>query len=505
MPIKTSLTILALIGLLLLPRVAPALKNFASFDPRLIANVIDLPLPKLKTEALPDLEDLRAGRLEVRAPSNLIDPTHSLDHFYAALLKGGTTRILHYGDSPTTGDLITADARAMLQKQFGDAGVGFILIARPWAWYNHRGVEMDASGWKIDVALVAQLKDGMHGLGGVSFIGSTGAIARWRLKTRQDTIEVAYLSQSDGGAFAVDADDNELGMKELGVVDTAPRAAQETVSEPAAPTAPPTKTPEYAAFEIPGGATKFTVRVTRGTVRLYGVELRGHSNGVIYSSLGINGANVTVLSHLMNAPHWSAELRHYQPSLVIVNYGTNESGYPKFVDNSWAPEMREVVRRLHAALPDASILLMSPMDRGEKNASGEIATMQALPRLVSIESKVAAETGTAFFNTFQAMGGAGTMARWYAAEPRLVSADFIHPTSNGAKIVGELLYKSLSDGYNEYKLRQLNHQSTDSSSAGNAGLQAQPKDESKSIPATPESKNVPSKAEPKPAKKNVEP
>jgi hypothetical protein len=226
---------------------------------------------------------------------------------------------------------------------------------------------------------------------------------------------------------------------------------------------------------------------------------------VIYSSLGINGANVTVLSHLVNGPHWTAELRHYKPSLVIVNYGTNESGYPKFVDTSWGHELREVVRRLHAALPDASVLLMSPMDRGEKNSAGEIATMQALPRLVSIEREIAAETGTAFFNTFAAMGGAGTMARWYAAEPRLVSADFIHPTSYGAKIVGELLYKSLSDGYNEYKLRQLNHQSDDSSSAGKAEPQGQPKDESKSVPATPESKHVPSKAEPKPAPKNVEP
>ena len=78
-----------------------------------------------------------------------------------------------------------------------------------------------------------------------------------------------------------------------------------------------------------------------------------------------------------------------------------------------------------------------------------------MPRLVKIEAKVAEETGVAFFNTFQAMGGEGTMARWYAAEPRLVGSDYIHPMPAGAKIVGELLYGSLRDGYNEYKLRQL--------------------------------------------------
>jgi lysophospholipase L1-like esterase len=456
MPIKTSLTILAFIGLLFLPRVAPALKNFASFDPQMLATVVDLPIPKLKPEApLPELVDLRSKRLEVRAPANLIDPTHSLDHFYAALLKGGTTRVVHYGDSPTTGDLITADARAMLQKQFGDGGSGFVLIARPWAWYNRRGVEMEASSsWKIDIAGIANLKDGMHGLGGVSFIGSAGANARWKLKVRHSVIEVAFLRQPDGGAFAIDADD-----KELGIVETAP--------EPAADSESPTKGPGYALFEIPEGATKFAVRVTRGTVRLYGAEFRTHA-GVIYSSLGINGANVTLLSRSFNGPHWAAELRHYKPSLVIVNYGTNESGYAKFVDTTWGPEMREVVKRLHAALPESSIILMSPMDRGEKNAAGEIETVQVLPRLVTIESRVAAETGAAFFNTFEAMGGAGTMARWYTSEPRLVSADFIHPMPAGAKIVGELLYDALRDGYNEYKLRQLDHPSAVTKSAPEA-------------------------------------
>ncbi len=125
--------------------------------------------------------------------------------------------------------------------------------------------------------------------------------------------------------------------------------------------------------------------------------------------------------------------------------------------------MKEVVRRLHSALPGGSILLMSPMDRGERNKAGEIDTIAMIPRLVDIEMHVANESGAAFFNTFQAMGGAGTMARWYAAEPRLVGADFIHPMPAGAKIVGELLYNALRDGYNQYKLRQL---------AGSAGTGA---------------------------------
>jgi lysophospholipase L1-like esterase len=98
---------------------------------------------------------------------------------------------------------------------------------------------------------------------------------------------------------------------------------------------------------------------------------------------------------------------------------------------------------------------MSPMDRGERKADGEIDTLAAIPRLVNTEAKVALDSGAAFFNTFQAMGGQGTMGRWYSAEPRLVGADYIHPMPAGARIVGELLFSSLRDGYNQYKLQQL--------------------------------------------------
>jgi lysophospholipase L1-like esterase len=438
MPIKTGLTVLTFIGLILLPEIAPALKNYKSLDPHDLTLVFDFPLKKQPggPEAEPlAIEELRAERQEALAPKNLLDPAHTLDGFYRSLLKGGVTRIIHYGDSPTTADLITADTRAMLQRQFGNAGSGFVLIAKPWAWYNHRGVEMEASHWKIDVAGSAELRDGMHGLGGVSFRGSPGAVARWKLRdTSHSSVEISYLAEPNGGAFAVDAEGSEIGTAE-------------TYAE--------ANSPGYASFVIPPGTANVTLRVTRGTVRLYGADFRKAGAGIVYSSLGINGANVTLLSRSLNGQHWAAQLRHYQPDLVIINYGTNESGFPKFVDSTWGNELKGAVQRVHIALPGVPVLLMSPMDRGERKNGGEIDTIAAMPRLVHIEARIAQETGVAFFNTFQAMGGEGTMGRWYGAEPRLVSADFIHPMPAGARIVGELLYTALRDGFKEYKLRQL--------------------------------------------------
>src|SRR5580658_5609226 len=117
------------------------------------------------------------GLPEVHVP-DLNVPPGSLDAFYASLHRKEVTRILHYGDSPTTADSITSDVRRLLQERFGDAGHGFLLIAKPWAWYGHAGMELEATGWKIEPASQARARDGIHGLGGVSFRGGPGATSR---------------------------------------------------------------------------------------------------------------------------------------------------------------------------------------------------------------------------------------------------------------------------------------------------------------------------------------
>ena len=99
--------------------------------------------------------------IERGPPTSIVDTTGQMHFFYEALARtqakqpGAITRVLHYGDSPVTADSITADARAMLQAQYGDAGHGFVLLAKPWAWYMHRGVDIAASGWIIETASTA--------------------------------------------------------------------------------------------------------------------------------------------------------------------------------------------------------------------------------------------------------------------------------------------------------------------------------------------------------------
>ena len=93
-----------------------------------------------------------------------------------------------------------------------------------------------------------------------------------------------------------------------------------------------------------------------------------------------------------------------------MNYGTNESGFP-ISEDRWGREMRKAVGRLRAALPDTSILLMSTWS-GREIGERPNQTIPSMPRLVLTESERWPPIQTLrIFNTFEAMGGPGTMGQ----------------------------------------------------------------------------------------------
>src|SRR5438046_6076460 len=96
-------------------------------------------------------------------------------------------------------------------------------------------------------------------------------------------------------------------------------------------------------------------------------------------------------------------------------------------------------------------MLVSPMDRGTRGPGGTIITRPMIPKLVAYQRRIAAETGCAFFDTYSAMGGEGTAARWVAARPRLMGGDYTHPTAEGAERVGTLLYDAIARAFDEWQ------------------------------------------------------
>jgi lysophospholipase L1-like esterase len=187
-----------------------------------------------------------------------------------------------------------------------------------------------------------------------------------------------------------------------------------------------------------------------GPVSLHGVVLEKEGPGIVYDALGANGAAVHVLT-LLDAEGWIQAISARRPDLVILSYGTNESGYDGIPGTRYRLDWIEVIGRIRRALPGVSILVMAPMDRGMRREDGAIVTLPSIPKIVEAQRGIARELGCAFFDTFSAMGGEGTMARWYAREPRLVSGDFTHTTKGGSDRVARLLVSALDMAYAEWK------------------------------------------------------
>lgn len=463
---KTTIAIGVMCALLAVPYVSPRLAAFrvarAPWDHSAPADVAVAPMassaPHLTqgettlkaskneatvTNALPDIpadapvaKALDAHALAKTKGSLAVEDEtgHALDAFYASLQKtrakdaGAVTRILHYGDSVITSDYVSGTMRRKMQAELGDAGHGFILVANPWEWYFHNDVVHGAAeGWGSSRITGPTTKDGMYGIGGVTFTGSPGASAffgtteRGNYGKKVSRFDVYYLESPSGG---------EVEAKIGTTVERFSTKGEEKVSR-------------IKSFTVTDGEAKLVLRVTAGNPRLFGVALERDEAGVVYDALGANGARAELLAS-MNPEHLAEQMALRKPSLIVLQYGTNESEAPGLA-RDYEKTLGAVVSMMKAAAPGASILIAAPLDRAENGEGGGFRTKPIIKKLVAAQRNVAKESGVAFWNTFEAMGGEGSMGKW--TKNGLGGGDLTHPTPAGAEVIGDLLFKSLTTGF----------------------------------------------------------
>jgi lysophospholipase L1-like esterase len=373
-------------------------------------------------------------------PVPIVDGTgHALDGFFSALERtqrkeaGAITRIAHFGDSVIVSDYVSGTLRRKLQATFGDAGHGYMLIANAWPAYFHNDVfRFATSGFRVSRIVGPTIKDGLYGLGGATFKASPGLIARYGTAEEGEVgrsvsrFVLSYLAEPGAGTILVKIDDDD------------PRAID---------TSEPERSVRQREIRVPDGAHRFELSFRGPTSRAFGVVLERDVPGVVLDALGVQGARIRFLDE-QNDEHYRDELVWRRPNLIAYQFGANESGdgyaYPM---DQYQTTMQAVIKQGQAALPEASCLVIGAMDRARVE-NGQVTSMKIIQLIVAEQRRAAEALGCAYFDTYTAMGGWGSMPAW--VRRGLGQADMTHPSGVGAIRIGNWLYQALMNRYAEY-------------------------------------------------------
>jgi lysophospholipase L1-like esterase len=204
--------------------------------------------------------------------------------------------------------------------------------------------------------------------------------------------------------------------------------------------------PGYYARTVTPGRHEYRLRTTeRRPVRLFG-WVTGNPGGVTYDMLGINGAQASMVLS------WDRDLladhiRRRNPGLIVLAYGTNESGNANLTEDSFHEVLLRVIGRLHDVAPQASILLVGPPDRGARRLRTWL-PHAGVDRIVSGERTAATETACAFYDLRGKMGGKGVMHRWVTAG--LAQGDHVHLTAAGYRLIAQALFADVMKHYERF-------------------------------------------------------
>ena len=398
------------------------------------------------------------GTLEV----HIEDPGHrGLAPFFDALRASAReepnaiTRVGHWGDSSIALDGITSTLRRRFQRRFGDAGHGFVLIAKGHMPYRHLDIDHRASeeGWDLKEVVKNNDRASWYGYGGVQYRLGPGAWARWRtveegpVGKAVSRFELYYQANPRGGDVRMRVDDGEYRV--LSTRADAPEDRIETI-------------------EVPDGPHELELGwFGHGQPRLYGLVMERDRPGVVYDSLGLVGARANRLLRF-DEPHLARQLELRRPDLIVLGFGGNEAEDDVRLE-AYTRTFSEVIRRMRAGRPEAGCLIVAPLDQANRSRRG-IETLPSVPIIVEAQRRAAKQRGCAFFDTFEAMGGEGAMRRWYQARPRLALGDLRHATPAGYQVVGNMIYAALLERFAGWLEDQRERPaSADASASASAG------------------------------------
>lgn len=374
----------------------------------------------------------------IKEQNNEIINSSALSVFYEKLYqlkktKKGTINIVHIGDSHIQADLLTHTVRQQMQRQFGNAGRGFIFpgrIARtnePQNIYTSSDANWEA---KRIVFTDQPLPIGL----GASTVRTNQVDTKFVIKT----IDSPLLNYTfDGVSVFYQKDFSSFNL-----------ILKDSVGHPLAYAGSYTleSYPNFSSVELPYPVHQIEFQTSQPTpsqnqFTLFGVSLTRNEPGVIYHSIGGNGAK---FKHYLEAKFFFEQTKSLNPDLFIISLGTNEAMEYPYIDKQFSDQVESFIKRLKQINPNSLIIITTPADFYRKRTRRN-------PGVESIHSEllqVIDKNNLAGWDLYMVAGGRHSADHW--KKNSLLQSDGVHSTRGGYELQGNLLYQALIKGYNEY-------------------------------------------------------
>jgi len=177
------------------------------------------------------------------------------------------------------------------------------------------------------------------------------------------------------------------------------------------------------------------------TVQIFGLSLENKDPGIIYHTIGINGAG---LQKYLDAKHLPSHLKTLEPDLFIISVGTNDANTRYFKPEVYAQRYRTFLDSISNACPDAAILLTVPNDswlfKKYINENTEKVKQQIF--------KLSCEYNAGVWDFYTIMGGLNSISYWYDED--MARPDRIHFSRKGYELKGDLFFNSFLRAYNNH-------------------------------------------------------
>ncbi len=348
------------------------------------------------------------------------------EKFKRLILKGeGKINVVQIGDSHIQADFFSGQMRERLQNFAGplNAGRGFIFPYRMAKSNNPHNFATKFTGkWEncknVDWRKVCKL-----GLAGIMVKTSKpDAEIEISLRKNFDFNKVKIFQELGENCF-------EVKFTEISPIDTIFNDSLGFV--------------EYYFAEHQNSLTLKIVKTSplQKNFTLYGFEFSSDDIGIIYHSLGVNGADV---ESFLRCQLLENHLLALSPDWVIISLGTNDAATRHFSAENFASNIRALIAKIRNVTPNAAILLTVPADCFYRRRQPS----KNIPLAEEAIFRVAKECKCAVFDLYAIMGGKGSMALWQKAG--LAAWDKTHFSTSGYILQGNLLFNAFLQKFDNF-------------------------------------------------------